>query len=465
MDSISGIAKSMLQMRAGMKSDDVSKEQEESMTVSFMELMSQNDFSASVEISAEDSGMEITSVSNDDVKTAYDATTSAKKEVSMKREVSAEEKQSKAEEQLDAYEEEVRKVLKEELGVTDADIDKAMETLGLEFFDLVNTKNLASLIQTVTGENIGTLFLSESFQNIMGQVTALTEALCAELGVTKEELLALCEEWKKLNKVNEADGAEKENLSGIDTAWENSSDANVAVDEEQNVTAKQLDEDYLTNAVEEADTAEMLTTESQTAGNEQTFSNNSGNETANATVTVAGQQNVQAGEFVAPQEAVQPYANVNVTELIEQVAKNIRVNISAQMTSMEMQLNPEHLGKLYLHVSESEGTVRALIAAQTEVVKEALETQLVELRQTLNQQGIKVDAIEVTVATHEFEQNLEGNAKQEEQMQEQMENTQKQARRSLNMNDLDGLAGLMSEEETLVAQIMKDNGNQVDFTA
>ena len=33
------------------------------------------------------------------------------------------------------------------------------------------------------------------------------------------------------------------------------------------------------------------------------------------------------------------------------------------------------------------------------------------------------------------------------------------------MNQLDELSGLMSEEEMLVAKIMRDNGNSVDFTA
>ena len=98
-------------------------------------------------------------------------------------------------------------------------------------------------------------------------------------------------------------------------------------------------------------------------------------------------------------------------------------------------------------------------------MKEALETQVAELRQSLSQQGIKVDAIEVTVASHEFEQNLEENARQEEQMREQMQQSGKQTRRSLNLSELDELSGLMTEEEQLVAQIMRDNGNQVDLTA
>lgn len=153
-----------------------------------------------------------------------------------------------------------------------------------------------------------------------------------------------------------------------------------------------------------------------------------------------------------------------MADIIEQIANHVKISFSLEGTTMEMQLNPENLGKIYLNISEKEGVIRAQLAAQNEMVKEALETQMVELRQNLNQQGIKVDAIEVTVATHEFEQNLDGQAKQEEQAGEQMEQNQKKARRSLNLNDLDGLSGLMSEEEELVAKIMRDNGNQVDLT-
>ena len=38
-------------------------------------------------------------------------------------------------------------------------------------------------------------------------------------------------------------------------------------------------------------------------------------------------------------------------------------------------------------------------------------------------------------------------------------------RSNINLNDLDGLQGLMSEEEVLTAKIMQDNGNSVDLTA
>jgi flagellar hook-length control protein FliK len=109
--------------------------------------------------------------------------------------------------------------------------------------------------------------------------------------------------------------------------------------------------------------------------------------------------------------------------------------------------------------------VNAQIAAQNEAVKEALETQIATLRENLNQAGVKVDAIEVTVASHEFEKNLEQNEHRGEQQQAEEASAQPSARRSIRMDSLDELSGLMTEEEILAAQIMKDNGNSVDLTA
>jgi flagellar hook-length control protein FliK len=158
------------------------------------------------------------------------------------------------------------------------------------------------------------------------------------------------------------------------------------------------------------------------------------------------------------------YLSIDTMDLIEQIAENVRVSVSEGTSSMEMQLNPENLGKVYLQITAKEGVVNATIAASNEAVRAALEAQLADLRQNLNQAGVKVDAIEVTVASHEFEQNLEQNAGGERQQGERAEQQASQ-RRNLTLSSMDELSGVMTEEEALVAQIMRDNGNSVDLTA
>ena len=98
------------------------------------------------------------------------------------------------------------------------------------------------------------------------------------------------------------------------------------------------------------------------------------------------------------------------------------------------------------------------------IVKEAIETQIIALKENLNQAGVKVDAVEVTVASHEFERNLEqNNTKDEQQAMYQEKNSNR--RKNIDSSILDNQVGIMTEEETLVAKMMLENGNTIDYTA
>ena len=175
--------------------------------------------------------------------------------------------------------------------------------------------------------------------------------------------------------------------------------------------------------------------------------------------------NVTETAFAQVQEQVNGTGTqVNVADIIKQIVEFSRVTISRTATTMEMQLNPENLGKLYLQLSAKDGIVSAHITAQNEVVKEALESQIVQFKENMNDAGIKVDAVEVTVGSHEFEKNLEQNAKQEERQAEEQEKAAGQTRK-INLKELDEWDGLLTEEESLVAQMMAEQGNSIDFTA
>ena len=186
-----------------------------------------------------------------------------------------------------------------------------------------------------------------------------------------------------------------------------------------------------------------------------------------------GADNVQAGSVPVQNAAVQTAGagnigsfagQMDIQNIIRQIAEFSRVIVNNTSTTMEMQLNPENLGKLMLSVTTKNGVVSAQIYTQNEAVKEALEQQLVTLKQEMNQAGVKVDAVEVAVGSHEFERNLEQNAQQEQRQAEEQEKTAGRTRH-INLNSLDELGGVMSEEESLVAQMMAEQGNSVDFTA
>ncbi len=146
-----------------------------------------------------------------------------------------------------------------------------------------------------------------------------------------------------------------------------------------------------------------------------------------------------------------------IREIANQIIQRIRVTIQPEQTSMEMQLNPEHLGKVNLSVQSKSGVMTAQFVVQNEISKEAIESQLHTLRETLNQQGIKVDAIEVTVASYAFDQNPneQAGSQQEAKKNSGSHITMEEA---MNMTD-------DSEIPEDASELTGISGNTIDYTA
>ena len=158
---------------------------------------------------------------------------------------------------------------------------------------------------------------------------------------------------------------------------------------------------------------------------------------------------------------VESFSQVDTDSIIRQINDFMKLNISNVETSLEMQLNPASLGKIALNVSVRDGMVTAQLAVENEAVKQALESQMVIVRENMNNQGLKVEAVEVTIASHEFEQNLENGFTGERN--NNPENPQQGQRRIL-ASDLTSMDEL-SQEDQLAAKIMVQNGNRMDISA
>ncbi len=128
--------------------------------------------------------------------------------------------------------------------------------------------------------------------------------------------------------------------------------------------------------------------------------------------------------------------------------------IRPEQTSMEMQLNPEHLGKVNLNITSKNGVMTAQFLTQTQVAKEAIESQVQILRETLEQQGLKVEAIEVNVSEYAFQKNGES-AEKESQQQEKSKR-----RQILHIDDTTA-----QEEQEQIEQVVDLTGSNVNYTA
>ena len=80
----------------------------------------------------------------------------------------------------------------------------------------------------------------------------------------------------------------------------------------------------------------------------------------------------------------------------------------------------------------------------------------------MNNQGLKVEAVEVTIASHEFEQNLENGFTNQQQPEPDNHQT---GRRSILASDMNLNMEDLDEGDKLAARIMVQNGNSMDVTA
>lgn len=363
----------------------------------------------------------------------------------------------------------------ETLDIDDEKVVEAMEMLGMTAFDLLDSQKLAQLVQQI--QNVDSpqeLLLNPQFTDLMQKIQDVANDFMDTLEINENQFADLISQMELVENETVAEIPQVEtpvmperaekvlvtvDVPDTDDTYLNQMERTVEnTDTPQTVDVSKEAQSYEANEDAGAGSGEQL------KQNEPTIQKES--RTPEPTGEIAFSVSEQMPQNVTTVSDVDTqYLSIDTMDLIEQIAENVKVNISQETTSMQMQLNPENLGKIYLEVSVKAGNIHAELAASDEAVRTALEAQVAELRASLNQAGLKVDSIEVTVASHEFERNLEQGQEREEQEGERQQEQASSRRRNISMSSLDELSGLMTEEETLAAQMMRDNGNSVDFTA
>ncbi len=153
---------------------------------------------------------------------------------------------------------------------------------------------------------------------------------------------------------------------------------------------------------------------------------------------------------------VEDASPVDARQVVEQIVEQIKVQMNQDSTSLQMQLYPEHLGRIQIHVVSKEGIMTAQIIAENEAAKQAIEGGLASLKESMEQQNIKVEAIEVMVSTTGFERNDEHNDAQQK-------TPSSKARRRINLGDL-GDEDVLTEEDMAETEKMKATGSSVSYS-
>jgi len=107
--------------------------------------------------------------------------------------------------------------------------------------------------------------------------------------------------------------------------------------------------------------------------------------------------------------------NTNMQEtidILEQVAEQVDVTLVEDKSEMIIKLKPDHLGKVTMQISVENGNVTAKFLAESQRVKEILESNFQDLKDMLNKQGMAVQDLSVSVGNdrqnQEFESRRQG---------------------------------------------------------
>ena len=137
-------------------------------------------------------------------------------------------------------------------------------------------------------------------------------------------------------------------------------------------------------------------------------------------------------------------------EIPRQIVEQARLLRSLNDTQMVIRLRPEHLGELTLRVSVgSNGAVQASFHSDNAQVRNVIENSLVQLRQELNNQGLKVDRVGVYAGLTDGQMPQgQGQEAWQQSSSRQSGTQQVYARGDADdyLDEIDGLAPLAAEE-------------------
>lgn len=397
---------------------------------------------------------------------------------------------------IDALDEASQKVVEavaKELGISVEEVMNALQNLNLTPMDLLQVNNMGNLLVELNGDgDLLNLLTNEDMFKSLKVLNELVKTTIEELketfSLTDDEFTQLLKESKnvqntELPKVvtNPTEGTPN---AGLENNIKLTDESNKSLNptepktelptetktEQSPVLTKETDSGTSDSAKGKVEVqVDKVGTNKETPFDQSATQDNlaeeeSQEETKNPSEqglyqNVAGKNNTGQTVKVDPQFVNQ---SPETEQIMKQIMDYMKIQVKADATQMEMQLHPSSLGTIHVQIASKEGVITAQFTAQNESVKAALEGQIVQLKETFNEQGLKVEAVEVTIASHQFERNMN----QGKQDAANAEAAKKKSVRKINLDQMDGMEEESLEEaDLLTADMMLKNGNTVDYTA
>lgn len=370
---------------------------------------------------------------------------------------------------------ELKESIAEELNMSVDELEGLMNTMNLNDMDLFDSEKLGMIVLEANGltQSQDLLFnktAADEFKNVMVLLDeAVTELEHSGIQVSEEGFLDM-NTGESLKPDNEYVVSDELKDAEVDMSMK--AEQNIPKDvvearadmKDVRVTDKEAEESKTDSADEKLISDKNTQIDLKAQGNESTRQDNGSDRKNHRDHNIRSEGGVINNVNVRfnPIEEIQVELTDRVgrsqsENIINQLTEQIRFNVNEEFKSMEMQLYPEHLGKVGVQVVIKDGILTAQITAENETVKKAIEAQLINLKESFNNQGLKVENVEVTIASHSFEEN---NMHNQDGQSDQGKGKKNRRLNSALIDELNGIADERSEDV-----VMEALGNTVSYTA
>jgi len=291
-------------------------------------------------------------------------------------------------EQIDTIQEEMIHMISTIMGISVEELKEMMADFAMTTEDLMTTEDITKLVSKFFNmEDLGQLIMHEEAPEMIKQITHELEKMIQMMTTIEEDDQVVQTHPTVEKKYGWQANVDTEALIPVSLTQEEKS-------------TEQLEKEPVQLEVND------LRSQQNTSEYNQSDKENQGSEFANLfaeTMTVAK-------EVVMVKGAEQVlYQQVSTKDVIDQIVTKASINLSGDKTSMELQLNPEHLGKMAVSITAEQGVVKGHFVVENSLVREMIESNIALLKTQLEEQGIKVDKVEVTIgdANQFFDQNKE----------------------------------------------------------
>jgi len=170
-------------------------------------------------------------------------------------------------------------------------------------------------------------------------------------------------------------------------------------------------------------------------------------------INPAGLQAEIVAERVAKATVAATQAQTDPVKVMEQIIDRIKVLPADGFSEIRLMLKPETLGEVALRIATLNGIVTAMFVAENQRVKEIIESNLSQLRDSLQEQGLEVSELHVSV----------GQGDAEERMNQYLKAQQEAFRRAQRL--VTNVAGTEGEEAEATPAPISDGRSTVEFSA